>query len=368
MQKYKLAVCIGDEVYQNRFVRCLMKHYPNQFEVHIFTQIAELRQLKAQEYEVIIVGDCAKEELEGFVNRGDKCLYLCEEKEEASDTQTMVFTEKYQEVYKITDVIEKMIGTAIQNVSEKNAHTFGRIIGVCSFTQEKLQLPFSVTLCSICKEKEPAILLDLQAFSGLETECKPNEVSLGKINLINASSVDMGASIDKMSEKYWEESLGMEDMMTIAMTGEYTKSRLLAAIGREADFDYVHSVKNPECLAEGTLEIYKNMIKILIEDMGYHTIIINFGSMFSGMLELMEACQDFYLLTAKGEGVSWRECAFREILTSRGNENFFHKMTRFEVPTIYGMDENWKQLAQNFRWNEIGNKLREQIQVTEGFE
>lgn len=341
MHKHRLAVCIGDEIYQNRFVKCLMNHYPNQFEVHVFTKILEIQVLEAQEYEVIIIGDCAKEELEILGKRGDRFLYLREEGYEESGTENMAFVDKYQEVYKIVDSIEKMIGNSVQTIAQKKEKASGQIIGIFSFTQEKLQLPFAAALCSICKEKVPVVLLDLQAFSGLE--------------LI----------VENIENGQWDEVLGMEDLMTVATTGEYTKGRLLAGIGRDVNFDYVHSVKNPECLAEGNVQIYRNMINILIRELGYHSVVINFGSIFSGMLELMEDCNDFYLLTSKGDNAIWREKVFREVLKKRGNENFLHRITRFEIPAVYSTDESWQQLAENWRWNGIGNQLRKQMWVTE---
>ena len=334
-----------------------MNHYPNQFEIYIFTTMEEIQVLEAQEYEVIIVGDCAKEELEVLEKRGEKLLYLKEfhsisvdvggqirSEENLLDTEHIVFVEKYQEVYKIVDVIEKMTGNTVQNLSEKKREQEKQLIGIFSFSQENLQLPFGVTLCSICKEKDSVVLLDLQAFSGLE--------------MINESMRGMEA----------DEILGMEDLMTVATTGEYTKSRLLAGIGRESNFDYVHGVKNPECLAEGNIKIYRNMIEMLYQELGYHYIVINFGSVFSGMLEMMEECNCLYLLTAKGDAIKWRERAFQEVLKKRGNEDFFHRITRFEIPSVYSADESWEQLAEHWLWNGIGNTLRKQMWVTEEHE
>lgn len=335
MTKTRLAVCIGDEVYQNRFVKCLMNHYHNQFEVYIFTDAAEIQDLDAQEYEVIIIGDCSKEDLEHLLKHGKHLLYLKEKQEEVFSTEQVNFVDKYQEVFKIVDSIEKITGNVVQNVKEEEHSR--QVIGVFSLSQEKFQLPFSAALCSICGEKKSVVLLDLQPFSGLAS----TEENWGNGGM--------------------DEILGMEDLMAVSTTGVYTKGRLLAGIGRKANFDYVHGVKNPECLAEGNVEIYTAMIDMLAEELGYDCVVINFGSVFAGMLELMNGCDECYFLTSKENSAGWREKAFREVLEKRGKEDFFRRVKRFEVPTVYGTDEDWQQLAEKWRWSQVGDILREEL-------
>ena len=46
MAKKELAICIGDDEYQNRFTNCLINHFKNQFRISIFTSIEELEQTK----------------------------------------------------------------------------------------------------------------------------------------------------------------------------------------------------------------------------------------------------------------------------------------------------------------------------------
>ncbi len=342
MSKTRLAVCIGDEMYQNRFVKCLMNHYQNQFEVHIYTRLAEIQALDTQEYEVIIIGDCDKEGLESLSKREERVLYLKEEREESYTAEHIVFVDKYQEVYKIVDNIEKMTGTTIQNVKEAKLQKKNRqVIGVFSLTQEALQLPFVVTLCGICGEKQSVLLLDLQPFSGMD-------------------SGDENSGNDGL-----QESLGMEDMMAVSTTGVYTKGRLLSGIGRQANFEYVHTIKNPECLAEASATMYETMMDMLTKELAYDCIIINFGGMFSGMLELMESCDKCYLLSSKANEGFWRETAFREALERRGKVDLFRRITRFEIPTVYSADEDWRKLAERWRWNGVGNTLRQQLWVSE---
>lgn len=338
MTKTKLAVCIGDEEYQNRFVRCLINHYQSKFEVSVFGNPAEITIQNAQEYEVIIVGDCEKEYLEILAQRGENILLLSEEKEKNyPEKQTLICVEKYQEVYKIVDCIEKFIGKIVPRAAV-NRERKRKIIGIYSLEKEYLQLPFAATLCNISAENSSVLFINMQPYVRIE--------------------------------RAWEaageqEILEMEDLMTVAATRVYTKGRLLAGIGREDDWEYVHSVKNPESLAEGNYEIYCNMIDILSEELGYTTIVLNFGSVFSGMRELMEICDSFYLLVSREDNISAREKIFMEAMEKNEKSNFLRRITRCEVPAVQRTDCDWRQLAEKWRWSKLGEAIQEELWVVE---
>lgn len=333
--KTRLAVYIGDEEYQHRFVRCLINHYQSQFEVHAFTDESELQTWDMQECEVLLLGDCKKNVLENLSKSGACVLYLKDDKEELFETEQIVFVEKYQEVYKIVESIEKVTGTHLQNgKKQEETEKKPQVIGVFSLMQEKLQLPFAAALSSICGEKKSVLLLDLQAFSGLS------------------------AVVEAEKEA---EILGLEDLMAAAATQVYTKGRLLAGIGKTDYFSYVHGVKNPECLAEGNIEIYNTMLNILTKELGYNCIVINFGSVFSGMLELLDSCNTCFFLVEKDKTVKWREDYFQEVMQKRGKKDFLCRVKKFEISAIYSTDIGWQQLAQKWHWNEVGDALRQML-------
>ena len=111
MNKTKLAVCMKDLEYQKRFVNCFINHYKHQYELHVFTNLEQLLRVDSAEYAVIITGEYTTDEIADFVERGEILLNLTEnllETRDASKTN-LVYTEKYQEVYKIADVIERLV-------------------------------------------------------------------------------------------------------------------------------------------------------------------------------------------------------------------------------------------------------------------
>ncbi len=337
MTKTKLAVCIGDEEYQTRFVRCLINHYQSQFEVFVFCNLAEITDQDAQEYEVIIVGDCDKGQVEILAQRGENILFLSEEKEKNENEQAIVFVEKYQEVYKIIDCMERFTGKIVPS-AERNKNKKRKLIGIYSLERELLQLPFAATLCNICAENESVLFINMQPYVRVE------------------KSWETGVE---------QEILEMEDLMTVAATGVYTKGRLLAGIGREENWEYVHSVKNPESLSEGNYEIYCNMMDILSEELGYKTIVLNFGSVFSGMTKLMESCDSFYLLVSREDSISMREKLFVEAMENNEKTDFLRRVTRCEIPTVYSTDCEWRKLVEKWRWSELGAALQEELWMVE---
>lgn len=330
MDKVKLAICMGDLEFQERFVNCLMNHYKHQYEVHVFTEIDELNIEKPFEYSAIITGEYTLEVIEKFVERGDILLYLKDGDIEEINATNISYVDKYQEVYKIVDTIQKIIG---DNTSQRIIHCRekkNRIIGIFSLACDEMQLPFAATLASLYSNDKAALLLDFQPYSGL-------------------------GNLDK------EKNLGMEDLLAVSMTGNYTKGRVIDCIRHETNWDYVHPVKNSECLMELNTEICQNMIHILVNELNYDTIILNFGTVFSGISELMTQCDVFYMPKRKGESGIWRERAFMDEVERRGEGEFLNRIIRIEIPAVLGTDEDWRKISEQWRWNSFGENLRQQI-------
>ena len=55
MAKLKLALCMEDREYQNRFTNCILNHYQNQFELHVFTDIEEYMENREQVFHGMIL-------------------------------------------------------------------------------------------------------------------------------------------------------------------------------------------------------------------------------------------------------------------------------------------------------------------------
>lgn len=330
MDKTRLAICIGDAEYEARFVKCVMNHYRESYEIHVVDDICEIVEEPKREFHVVITGDGNTREKH---TEETYILFVLQENGAAvgkDSDENVFFTEKYQEVYKIMEEVEKAV---FQRLSRKHVlagKKEAQLIGVFSLEKEAMQIPFTALLAEILGEQNRVLVIDMQPFSGFS------------------------ASLD--SE---EDALGMEDLMTVATTESYTSNRLVASIGQEQKWDFVYPVKNVQCLAEADEGLYQKMIQILQKERGYEQIILNFGAVFSGMMELMTRCQQLYFLTERKEEKNWREEAFEDEMRRRGNEAFLQRIFWIEIPLHFVKEKTWRQLTTNWLWNELGDKLRE---------
>lgn len=318
MGKIKIAICIGDAQYQERFVKCLMNHYRERYELHIFEEVAELLAVERRQYAGYILGEEAYQSLGGQEADAANILVLNEEN-------------KYQEVYKLMEELELLLGDYLAAVSGGGSAK-RRVVGVYSLTHPHMQMPFAALVSGIYAEKGKTILLDFQADSGLRAIAKGGEAELG-----------------------------MEDVMAIAMAGNYSKSRLLSAIGHSRKWDYVYPVKNSRCLQEVSGEMVSNIIHLLSTELEYRTIIVNLGDSAAAICELAEELDACYFLYPKGDGGIWRERNYIEEMERRGKDDVLHRITRVEIPAVSGADADWEGIVEQWKWNNVGNVVRKLV-------
>ena len=203
-------------------------------------------------------------------------------------------------------------------------------IGIFSLECEVLQMPFTALLGEILGEKNHVLVIDLQPYSGFATE------------------IDTGTDV-----------LGMEDLMAVATTGNYTNHRLLASLGHEQNWDYIYPVQNVQYLTELDAEQYKKMIYMLQKERGYEQIILNFGAGFSDAEEFMKGCDQFYFLTEKKDEHNWREQDFFTKMRILNGDMFFEKLIWMEMPVGSICGKTWRMLTKEWLWGDLGDKLRE---------
>lgn len=332
MGKMTIALCAGEKEYKERFEKCWMNHYKHQYDLYLFSEIQELLQTDSKEYEVILTDIVKEDDLKELKQLGKKIIVLCERESDITDLEEMqeiVFVAKYQELYKIEEEVKCQI--KIDVTSNKNISKKSKVVGVFSLDCEGMQMPFAALAACEYGEKTDTLLINLQAYSGFETGM----------------------------EEEIADFLGMEDLMAMSATETYSSGRILGTIGHEQNWDYIYPTRNAEFISEGDGQLYQKIIELMVKEFGYQTIIINFGTVFSGMSELFESCEEFYLLVPKEESLSWRERDFRKDLERKEKKVFAQQIKRIEIPAVFWSEcRDWKGLMQKWRWSEIGDKLR----------
>lgn len=331
MNKRKLAICLRDLEYQARFVNCFMNHYKHQYEIHVFTDWEELEAAPPLEFAVMIIGEYNTEEIANFVERGEIILVLTETKKEEKNKEhleNLYFIEKYQEVYKIAEYLSQLIDEKTEAHSGMHMLDACKCTGVYSLSKVEYQLPFAVLLARLYGETERVLLLDLQSYSGLA--------------LCEAEDFHMG----------------LEDLLSVATVGSYSKGRIMECIGHESNWNYVYPVRNSQCLMEGSAKLYEVITDILEKELGYNRIIVNFGASFSGELDMMERCEGLYLLCDREGQNAWREEAFIKELQDCGREELCKKLHKTEITRSTSAQEHWQTVTEKWYWSAFGESIR----------
>lgn len=312
MGKIKLAICLDDKEYRDRFVKCLMNHYRERYELHVFEEAEEVIGDSCYGYHGCIIS-------ESMAEKWKNCEHILVLNEE----------NRYQEVYRIVQQLETILGDAIEIPGTKEPSK-KKVLGVFSLAEGHLQLPFATMLAELSGEDGKVILVDLQAYSGL------------------ASIAEDGRP-------------GLEDVMAAREAGNLSKARMQAAIGNHHSWDYIYPVKNAVYLQEGNPQMLADIIRKLTEESEYMTIIINLGEGFGSMQDLIALCDTCYLLHPKGCVGSWREEGLIREARRRGSEELLHRIRRVETPTVTGEDEDWEILANRWKWEAMGDCVRHLI-------
>lgn len=329
MKKVRLGLYFGDREYGDRFTNCLMNHYREQLELHIYTE-AETLWKAGNCFDAILLSD-----YDGRVDMVSNevpviCLQDGEQDTDRPQEGGTCFVDKYQEVNKIVDEILKQIGEEIKNVRQ-NGSVQGRmqIMAVYALSENEYQLPFAVTLASILSEKERVLLLDLQENSGLS-------------QLIDCES-----------------ATGLEELFVMSESGKYSKSRIVSCIGHLDRIDVVYPADNTECLCEVHNNTYQKLFSLLSNEMDYSTIILNMGSRFVGFFDLLGSCQEVYLMKSRGGLGQWREKEFYAELAKRGDDNVSKRLREIQIPLMATPMISCERLVEQWKWNEFGDSIRQ---------
>lgn len=331
MRRARLGLCIGDREYGDRFTSCLMNHYRDQLELHMFSQKEALQENWKTLDAIVLSDDLAGENrIECEIPQ----IYLFDGNENVDKDveKWVVFVDKYQEVNKIVDEILKQIGEEIKNASGGVKQKL-QVLAVYSLAENEMQLPFAVTLSSILSENEKVLLLDLQENSGLS---------------------------QLMGEFY---SSGMEELLVMAESGKYSKSRMVSCIGHLDRTDVVYPLGNTECLCEVKNLTYQKLFQILAQEMNYTTIVLNLGSRFMGFFELLGSCQKIFLMKSRGGLGQWREKEFLTEIQKRGEERLSENLREIQLPLVVSPVVSCERLVEQWKWNEFGDSIRRMMPV-----
>lgn len=326
MKRVRLGVYIPDREYADRFTSCLVNHYQQQLELHMYTD-REALQAATGDLDVILMEAC------GLESAQFSCPIVCLADEESparpgTEEGCVQMVEKYQEVSRIVDAIMRQIGDEVRGVQHGGGIGSARLFAVYSLSENEYQMPLAVTLASILSERERVLILDLQENSGFS---------------------------QLVGERQGQ---GLEDLLVMAASGRFASGRMVSCIGHMEQADYVYPVKNTECLCETEGAVYRSLVRVLAQEMGYQTVIVNLGSRFVGFFELLNECQEIYLVKPRGGLAQWRQQEFLGELETHGMEAPGGRLHEVELPVLTNPAISCERLVEQWKWNEFGDRIR----------
>lgn len=331
MQKIKLAICIGEPEYLSRITNCLLTYYRSQFELYIFSNVDCLLE-KESAYDVILLGDYEEQIQEIVQKKTEPIVYLVEDEIpqlSLAKTGQLHYLDKYSDANQIVEEILKCVGEEVKNICESGGvSTKTQFAAVYSLAENELQLPYVVTMASILGEEGKVLVVDLQENSGL-------------------------SHVVREESRY-----GLEEMMVMAESGQYTANRLRACISHHDTVDYLHPLDNAECICEADYSTYYRILDILRKEMDYTWIILNLGSRFVGFFQCLQLCNKIYLVGKKSGLCQWREYEFMEEMQRKGFEKLAERVTRVELPIMATPVSSCERLVEQWKWNELGDLIR----------
>ncbi len=328
MHRVKIAVCMEDREYRNRFVSCLMKHYQNRVELHVFDGPEEILAEKNTTYEIYLLS--AEDSMISLLQQNRRFPILCLQanpSEAAEQTEGMICVEKYQSVEKIMEEVFSHIAVTEEKEPMYSAGQ-SDMIAVYSLSDSEEQLPFAMTLGAVLAERRRVLLVDFQESSGFSL---------------------------LMDEPG---SMGLDDLLLMAETGSFRRGRMEACIGHRDGMDYIYPIGCVESLYEVGESGYRKLFLLLSQEMNYDTVILNLGMRFPGFLEVMDLCSSVYLLRRKGGLGQWRETEFQAELTARGYQALGARIQPVELPSSVHPAVSLERMTEGWKWNELGNLIR----------
>ena len=158
-------------------------------------------------------------------------------------------------------------------------------------------------------------------------------------------------------------SSGMEELLVMAESGKYSKSRMVSCIGHLDRTDVVYPLGNTECLCEVKNLTYQKLFQILAQEMNYTTIVLNLGSRFMGFFELLGSCQKIFLMKSRGGLGQWREKEFLTEIQKRGEERLSENLREIQLPLVASPVVSCERLVEQWKWNEFGDSIRRMMPV-----
>ncbi len=348
--RISLGIVMEEEEYAKRLVACLIRYYSAEIELHHYSDWEQWKRARQEgvKHQVLLMDEPIYVHVQDEDTREPKStMVVLGEQEEPNELETseeqarpvkeeldmeqqeVHWIQKYQEVNHIMDKILNLVAKEKSEMAQSDRRPVGKqLYGVYSLEQSANQLPYAVTLGAILAEKESVLLVDLQENSGLR----------------------------ELSQMCPEQ--GLEEMLVMTMNHSLERENVLRCMERIEGVDFIFPPMNSEVISEMDGQIYQKMLEYIMQKLDYSVVILNLGTRFQGFFELMNLCDEVFLLQPKGRSYSLREAEFQKELERRGYFELQERISKVLLPATVGANIGCERLIEKWKWDEMGDYIR----------
>lgn len=346
MSKILIAVCDADAAYGRKLGEWITLEkggqlcgcsfsLPEQFLEFQKTETPDVALLGAGFWENAQIAGQAAQAMAGKedVKKGSGetvwlCLHGLAGKEKVPESlQMLPVVEKYQPA---SGIVREIFSYCQKyREGEQEAVRAGReLIGIYAPGKDMWQTPFALTLAQTLSRKERVLYVNFKECAGFSSWLK---------------------------ESYQRDLL---DVMYLCLTGE--GKNVKDCIGSAAyvleGVDYIPPSEDSLCLGQVSGQDYIQFVRLLAEKSGYSSIVLDFGMMVPGFLELLGMCSKVYVLGGKTGFDAYALEHFQQMMGRQGNQKFTEKLCYLTLPQMAPNGQGEKM--QPWIWGELGDYVR----------
>lgn len=322
-----------DPFYAERFAEFVNQKDQVPFTVVPFGTIERLRAFtEQQEIELLLVGDEISEEQLKEVRAG-QTVRLSESREAVGVTKDVIY--KYQSSDAVLREVMARYQVKPELVPLAAAGVKSRIIGVYSPINRCGKTSFCLTMGQILSREAQTLYLSLEEYSGLS----------------------------KLTGTVYGDTLS--DLLYYYMQGEYSRTRLSAALYNWGGLDYVPPAAYAEDLEDVRGADAAGLVSRIAADGLYETILLDIGHVVRGMEPLWAICDRIYMPVKEDCVSSVKLEAWQEYLKESGRSRLWERIQILKLP-MPGRTLQTETYLEQLLWGEMGDFVRDLLKGQQG--
>ncbi len=264
------------------------------------------------------------------------CLYGGDGKEKIPESvQILPVIQKYQPA---SGILRELFSYCqeYRDGEQEPARAGREVIGIYAPGQDIWQTPFALTLAQTLGRKERVLYVSFKECAGFSSW---------------------------LQESYQRDLL---DVMYLCLTGEgkNVEDCIRSAAYVLEGVDYIPPSEDSLCLGQVSGQDYTRFVRLLAEKGGYGVIVLDFGMMVPGFLELLGMCSKMYVLGGHA-GLGGHALAhFKQMMGRQKDQKLEGKLCYLTLPRM-AVECQGEQMQQ-WVWGELGDYVRELLGVQIG--